>query len=79
MARLLCENTDIRYVQEWPFFVPNIQSNRYMECHRFKALNLTLWREDPPPGFVLPTVAPITTPAPVTTPVPITTTPSGSG
>ncbi|CAF0973676.1 unnamed protein product [Brachionus calyciflorus] len=47
MARILCDNTELNSIQQYPFFVSNTQWNPVVQCSTLPQLDTALWREQP--------------------------------
>ena len=44
MARILCDNTDLKFIQKNPFIVPDSQKNPIVSCNQLPRLNLNAWK-----------------------------------
>jgi peroxidase len=44
LARLLCDNLDITFVQKWPFLVANYENNELIDCNDIPRVDLSAWK-----------------------------------
>lgn len=45
VARLLCDNLDINFIQQWPFLVANKDYNKLLDCKQYARVNLNPWKD----------------------------------
>jgi peroxidase len=45
LARLLCDNLDISFVQKWPFLVANYENNELIDCNAIPRVDLSAWKD----------------------------------
>jgi len=45
MARILCDNLDIYFIQQWPFLVANKDYNKLLDCKQIARVNLAPWKD----------------------------------
>jgi peroxidase len=46
IARILCDNLDISFIQFWPFLVANYEDNKIVDCEKIPRLDLTAWKDN---------------------------------
>lgn len=45
MARILCDNLDIYFIQQWPFLVANKDYNKLLDCKSFARVGVAPWKD----------------------------------